>query len=158
MAVSQARLNTSELSLLQFWDGRRGDRVMPERADLAPEDLFPWIGYLHLLEPVDGGADFRYAVFTTRTLIGVDQDMTGKFISDWDEVRAGYAKRLYSTVMEHVRPIYSVLPERYQDDWVVYSRVCLPLGVGTTITHIMSMISYIESGVSETVLPTVIEL
>ncbi len=157
MAVARSKLNTSELSLLQFWDGRRGDRTMPERPDFAAEDLHPWIGNLHLLEPVGGGADFRYAIFTTRTLIGVDQDMTGKLVSDWDELRAGYAKRLYSTVMEHARPIYSALPERYHDDWIFYSRICLPLGRGETITHIMTMISHIEEGLEETVLPSVIE-
>jgi len=158
MTVPLGRLTENERSLLQFWESRRNGRAMPARADIAAEDLFPWIGYLHLLEPIDGGNDFRYAVFTTRTLIGSDKDMTGKCVSDWGGERAGYALQLYSTVMECARPIYSVLPERYKDDWIIYSRICLPLGIEGTITHIMSMISFMEDEQTDTVLPSIIEL
>lgn len=157
MSVAKELLKENELALLQFWNARRVGRTMPERSDISPEDLFPWIGYLHLLEPVDGGRDFRYAVFTTRTLLGRDRDLNGKYVSSWGDERVGYAMRLYGAVMEHARPIYSALPERHKDDWVVYSRLCLPLGSRDKITHILTMLSPRKGEGIDPVHPTVID-
>lgn len=156
MAVAKARLTAKERSLLQFWNTVRAERAMPERSDFVPEQIFPWIGFLHLLEPIDGGRDFRYAVFTTRTLLGRDKDLNGKRVSDWDDERAGFAMRLYGAVLEHACPIYSALPERHEDDWIVYSRICLPLGPKEKITHILAMLSPREDEVIDPILPTVI--
>lgn len=158
MLVAKERLTEKELSLLQFWNTRRAERAMPERSDIRPEDLFPWIGFLHLLEPVDGGRNFRYAVFTTRTLLSRDRDLNRKCVSDWGDERVGFAMRLYGTVLKHARPVYSALPERHEEDWYVYSRICLPLGTGDTVTHILSMLTPREDEVIDSVLPTVVEL
>ncbi|RVU38281.1 PAS domain-containing protein [Hwanghaeella grinnelliae] len=157
MAVVKEKLTENERALLQFWKTLKADRTMPERKDLVPEELFPWIGYLHLLEPIGGGRDFRYVVFTTRTLLGKDRDLHKRCVSNWDDERAGFAMRLYGAVMEHARPIYSVLPERHKNDWVVYSRICLPLGSRDKITHILAMLSPHDGGVIDPILPTVIE-
>ncbi len=158
MFVPKERLTEKELSLLQFWNGRRAGRAMPERSDFRPEDLFSWIGYLHLLEPIDGGRDFRYAVFTTRTLVGEDQDMNGKRVSDWGDERVEYALRLYGAVIEQARPIYNMVPERHKDDWIVYSRLCLPLGTKDGITHIVAMLTQVKGEFSDPIYPTAIEI
>lgn len=158
MAVTKDSLTEKELSLLAFWDSRRGNRAMPKRSDFLPEDLFPWMSFLHLLEPIDNGRDFRYAVFTTRTLLGKDVDLNGKFVSDWDDVRVGYAMRLYGTVMETSRPVYSIQPERHEEDWFVYSRLCLPLGSAGGITHIVAMLTPRDEKLDEQILPTAIEI
>jgi len=158
MLITREMLTEKELSLLQFWNARRAGRAMPERADFVPEDLFPWIGFLHLLEPIDGGRDFRYAVFTTRTLVGMDKDMTGKRISDWNDDRTGFALQLYGSVLDHARPVYSALPERHREDWVVYSRLCLPLGANGIVTHIVSMLSPLKEKTTDPIPPTVIEM
>ena len=152
--IAQEKLNEKQFSLLHFWDARRAGRDMPERSDLVPEELFPWIGYLHLLEPTDGGRDFRYAVFTTRTLIGLDQDMTGKRTSDWGGTRSVHAAQFYGAVVKHARPIYSALPERHENDWVVYSRIGLPLGTNGEVTHILSMLTRLKGEQGDPIPPT----
>lgn len=151
-------LKKNERSLLDFWDARRAGRVMPKRTDINPEDLFPWIGYLHLLEPVDGGHDFRYAVFTTRTIIGADNDMTGKRVSDWGDERVVQAMRLYGAVLEQGRPIYNAVPERHENDWIVYSRICLPLGTAEGVTHILAMLTRVKEKLHEPIYPAAIDL
>ena len=158
MTITKDRLTEKELSLLEFWNSRRGSRAMPQRSDFLAEDLFPWIGFLHLLEPVDNGRDFRYAVFTTRTLLGRDIDLNGKFVSDWGDDRVGFAMRLYGTVMRTGRPVYSILPERHKQDWYVYSRICLPLGSADKITHIVAMLTQHEEIPDEQILPTAIDV
>lgn len=141
MSDVKEKLKENELSFLEFWDKRRDGRVMPERADFAPEDLFPWIGHLHLLEPIDGGRDFRYAIFTTRTLVGKEQDMSGKLVSDWQDERVVHALNLYRSVVDHAKPFYNAIPERHREDWVIYSRLCVPLGQAGTVTHVVSMLT-----------------
>lgn len=158
MSVGQERLKENERALLQFWNMRRNGRAMPERADFTPEDLYPWIGFLHLLEPVDDGNDFRYAVFTTRTVIGATKDMTGKRVSDWQDERARAAKDLYGTVLRIAGPVYSAVPERHEDDMILYSRLCLPLGKGEKVTHIISMLTPVRDARPETIPPTGIEI
>ena len=157
MSVAKDWLTENELSLLQFWDSLRAGRTMPERQDIVPEDLFPWLGFLHLLEPIDGGRDFRYVIFTTRTLVGRDKDMTGKYVSDWGDERVVHAMRLYRAVVENARPVYNSTPERHEDDWVVQSRLCLPLGKGDTVTHIVSMLTPVKGDYRDPIHPTVIE-
>lgn len=158
MSVAKELLKENELSLLQFWDSLRAGRAMPERSDIKPEGLFPWLGYLHLLEPIDGGRDFRYVIFTTRTLIGKDRDMTGKCVSDWGDERVIRALRLYREVIEQAQPVYSAIPERHEDDWVVYSRLCLPLGRQGTVTHVMSMLTSGKDNYNDPIQPTVVTL
>jgi len=157
MSVAKELLKENELSLLQFWDSRRAGRTMPERSDFKPEDLYPWLGYLHLLEPIDGGRDFRYVIFTTRTLIGKDKDMTGKCVSDWGDDRVVHAIRLYRSVVDLAKPVYNAIPERHEDDWGVYSRICLPLGTQDTVTHVVSMLTPVKGDYSNPIQPTVIE-
>ena len=52
--------------LLDYWEGKRGDRAMPARADIDPttlgKDLLPWIA---LTEVIDGGARFRFRLCGT---------------------------------------------------------------------------------------------
>lgn len=156
MAIEKERLKPKEQSLLEFWNMRRAGRTMPERTDIFPEDLFPWLGFLHLLEPVDGGNDFKYVIFTTRTLVGADQDMTGKRVSDWGDDRVEHALRLYGAVMRHACPVYNAEPERHEDDWVVYSRLCLPLGRNGNVTHIVAMLTEEKDKLIAPIHPTTI--
>ncbi len=156
MVNAKERLTEGELALLTFWDACRKGRPMPERTDFTPEDLFPWMGYLHLLKPIDDGADFQYMVFTTRTLLGQDQDMSRKRVSEWPDKRADFARQLYRTVMTHRHPVYSLIPERFERDMVLYSRVCLPLGKDGRITHIMSHLTPQDDADVDPIFPTVI--
>ena len=141
MAVPRDALTQKELGLLTLWESRRDGRDMPTRGNLIAEDLFPWMGSIHLLVPVEGGADFRYKVFATRTLLSKDPDLTGKLTKDWPDERSKRALKLYGTVYTEGCPIYSALPERHQLDWIFYSRICLPLGSKGVVTHIVSMLT-----------------
>ena len=51
--------------LLSLWDSKRSGKIMPARRDFSLEDLWPWMGYLHLVELEQSGTDGRYRVFAT---------------------------------------------------------------------------------------------
>ncbi len=83
--VTEADLAMDErlLGLFRLWNKKRGDRVLPARADLRPEELGPWLGNLIVLDVIDGGRDFRYRLFGTAIVMQAGFDMTGKFMSEY---------------------------------------------------------------------------
>ena len=140
--------------MFQYWSELRDERVMPHRHDVRPEDIYTYLGWLHLVQPIDGGKDFQYAVFNTRTVPGSDQDMTGKRVSDWGVPRHQYAMDLYGKVLESKSPVYSLVPERYKEDWLAYSRLCLPLGERSQVSHILVLLSEMRNRAFSPIEPT----
>lgn len=83
--VSEADLAMDErlLGLFRLWNRKRGDRVLPARHDIRPEELKPWFGNLIVLDVLDGGRDFRYRLFGTAIVFQAGFDMTGKLLSEY---------------------------------------------------------------------------
>jgi hypothetical protein len=83
--VGEADLAADErlLGLFRLWNKKRGDRALPARADLRPEELGPWLGNLIVLDVIGGGADFRYRLFGTAIVLQAGFDMTGKLLSEY---------------------------------------------------------------------------
>lgn len=143
-------LTSNEEALLGLWNSLRADRPMPSRDDLQTEDLFNWIGWLHLLIPVDNGADFRYEVFGTEELPREDPDMTGRCVSEWHDDRANRAEVFYGAAFAQKRPVYSCLPDRNDSDWLLISRLCLPLGNENGVDHLLCLLTRRDSSVPPT--------
>lgn len=72
------------LSLEAWWNLRRGRRPMPQRGDLTPETLRPWLGNLAMVAVERAGPTPRFRV----TLSGMQLDdyrgygITGRYIED----------------------------------------------------------------------------
>ncbi len=52
----------SIVALIDLWRSLRRDGRPPVRADLDPQTLRPWLGWLTVFEQLDGGADLRPTV------------------------------------------------------------------------------------------------
>ena len=65
-------------SLYDLWDQKRGPRKMPRRKDIEVTELQAWLGWIVLVDVVDGGLDFVYRAYGSEiaSLFGTDQ--TGK--------------------------------------------------------------------------------
>ncbi len=130
-----------EKDFLAFWAARRGASGLPPRAALPPEALGPWIGWINLLVPLEGGRDFRYAVHATRSRRTAMPEMTGKRVSEWADARTEIASAFYRAAWRHRAPIYARLAEQPDRPWTRMSRVCVPLGDEDGVTHLMSLMS-----------------
>lgn len=66
-----------------YWNARRGGRAMPSRADIRPADMKKHLGWIVMLDVLNGGDDFRYRTLGTRITEHFGSDPTGRTIKDF---------------------------------------------------------------------------
>lgn len=120
-------------SLYAYWNGRRGERRMPDRRDIDPIGLgvalLPHIG---LMDIVDGGARVRYRLLGNAIIERWGSNPTGRFM---DEVMTGtykdYIHGLYRDVYRFRAPVFSDSTFRWDAGGVLHTRrLYLPLTHG----------------------------
>ena len=63
-----------------YWLTCRGERELPARADLRPEDMKGILGTVSLVDVLSDPLDFRYALFGSVVAEEYGYDMTGKSV------------------------------------------------------------------------------
>ena len=126
--------------LLDYWNRLRGARAMPARAELAPKALRRSLRYVHMYDVVEGGQEFRARLVGTAVYPGLDNDQTGKLISEHPDpgVRLRFAV-LLRHVVTHRAPARSV--SLRQTDRAATDRrtegLWLPLGESDSVEQIL---------------------
>lgn len=110
-----------------YWNARVHDGALPNSAGIDPLDLAPALGYLMLLEPLEGGADQLYRLYGTRISEYSRMDMTGRRL--WEipySVVAFYFAATYRAVMIRREALYAL--HATHPDMVVprWARLILP--------------------------------
>jgi hypothetical protein len=130
--------------LKRYWDGKRGDRTMPARADLDPLEIPELLPYLVLVDTAETLEEFRYRLIGTEACAGFDRDPTGARFADlprterFDEVYNGY----WRTFRERT-PQYFHGPFAMADGPIELSRLTLPLSLdGNHVDMILGGIVY----------------
>jgi hypothetical protein len=115
--------------LYEYWEGKRGDRKMPSRADLDPLDITFIIGNVILVDVIDGDPlRFRIRLHGTNLSERVRFDLTGKML---DEMPAAEFRDLvrqsFTRVATAKEPLHAkrdrILDNRRRD----FETVILPL-------------------------------
>jgi hypothetical protein len=124
--------------VMRWWSAKPPDGLPPRSAFPADEwgDLF---GMISVVEPVDGGRDFRYRIHagTVATIAGLD--LTGKFLSDLPY--ADYREeliRLSAEVMENGEPGFRRMKIMWMGSEYDYVRVALPVIADDLGTQVIS--------------------
>ncbi len=130
-----------EIALIKFWADLKGTRDMPQRADFVVEDIWRWLPWLHLVQPMNNGTDFKYLIFSNRYSSHRTHEQTGRVVSEWPDEQKKKALSSYKAVYKNRRPLYLAIPERYERDTQVLSRIFLPFGQGKTVEHILVMLT-----------------
>jgi len=97
--------------LFAYWDRKRGSRRAPRRADIDPTEIPAHLPFIHLVDVLDGGADFRFRVVGTAITAGMGRDSTGKRFSevygDDPRVLDSIIAR-FTVVVQEKRPTFTV--------------------------------------------------
>jgi len=134
--TADARLN----DLYILWDRKRGDRVMPDRADFPPEILRPWLGNLLLIDVGDDGG-YRYRLYGSAFVSRFGVEMTKRSIDDLPPEQSAVIRADYDAVVGSRQP----LSRRYTSGFELvdinrrldvkrvetWERLVLPLANGT---------------------------
>ncbi|WP_298727714.1 PAS domain-containing protein [uncultured Ferrovibrio sp.] len=96
---------------LNYWRSKRpaAGRLPPKPA-IDPVELGAgMLPILALIEPIDGGARFRYRLSGTRMNADAGLDLTGRYVDELNPNRdyARYLTGLYRMTMQHRLPVYS---------------------------------------------------
>ena len=76
------RLSAPQLRfLLRYWSELAGARDMPGAKEIDALEMRPALGYINLLDVIEGGEDFRYRVFGSVIAAVAGYDMTGRKMS-----------------------------------------------------------------------------
>lgn len=70
--------------LIRYWDFLRGCENLPRHGQIDPLDMQEALGFLMLLEVVDGGADYRYRLYGSKVADRSGVDMTGRRLSSFE--------------------------------------------------------------------------
>lgn len=132
------------VALYQYWDEKRGERLMPRRADIDPTDFVEHLPGIILID-IEGEDEhsqgiFRYRVVGTREVANRQRDPTGERVEEGffaESVES--ALRGYESVRTQRAPIFEpisfVTPEGVR---IEEESIMLPLSEnGTDVTQIL---------------------
>lgn len=92
--------------LLALWEAKRGARLMPARSDFdVIADLRPFLGYLMLIEVIEGGADYRFRVFGSTIAALVGEENQNKRLSEIPVDDARALKVMFDQVVRSRAPV-----------------------------------------------------
>lgn len=91
-----------------YWDGKRGNRRMPSRADLDPAEMIPFLPNLLLLDVVSQAPlELTYRLVGTREVEVRGSDPTGRSVTDAFYCRSREAALAnYQMVIDLRQPIF----------------------------------------------------
>lgn len=81
----------SVIELHAYLERIRGDREMPDRADIKPSEIARLLPSMIIAEAVDGGEDFRVRLFGTKLVELLGEERTGKLLSEFAEEGGAFA-------------------------------------------------------------------
>src|SRR5690554_1952459 len=79
------------IELAAYLERLRGDREMPDRADIQPSEIARLLPNMIIAEAVNGGADFRIRLFGTALVTLLGEERTGKLLSEFAEESSAFS-------------------------------------------------------------------
>ena len=116
--------------LLQFWHAQRHEVGLLPRSAIDPLRLRPALGFIMLLDVIDGGADFRYSLYGSLIAERTGFDWTGRRLSDMiaRSFTGIFYAAVYRAVMRRRLPIYTKSWSPGHVAATGWSRLVLPVG------------------------------
>jgi hypothetical protein len=128
-------------ALFDHWVALSAGRHCPHAREIDPLDMKAALGYVHLLDVLDDGVDFRYRLFGSKASSVSGFDLTGRLVS---EGRAPayigqFALAVYRVAFESREPVLTTHGPAGAIHTAAWHRLVLPLADETgAITRLLS--------------------
>jgi hypothetical protein len=115
-------------ALYRYWDGKRGTRLMPSRADLDPAEMVPYLPSILLVDVVADDRLYVYRLVGTREVRMRGKDPTGQAVMEHSWHDRAQALRNYDHVVLSKAPHIDTTPAISSDrEWLDMETIFLPL-------------------------------
>jgi hypothetical protein len=91
--------------LLEHWRGLARDGDLPSAETIDPTALVFILGWLMIIDPLAGGADFKYRLYGSSIAELTGRDLTGCNVSDSFPDFAAFTSEVYRGAMQSRRPV-----------------------------------------------------
>jgi hypothetical protein len=130
-------------SLLALWQEKRGDRLIPSRADMPVSALRPWLGNLALIDLTGAEPYFRLCGTSLHGRFG--GEMTGQKVA---KVENAFGRRELLACIDKARRTLHPAPAAHQvsagHNRTTFHELCLPLGHDGKNADTMLLVCYGE--------------
>ena len=127
--------------LLKYWLGARDAAAIPPVSAIDPFPLRPVLGNLMILEPLDGGADFRFRLYGTAIAEAARFDWSGSTLSEMQRILKGpgpkFFRATYRALLRRPEPLYTESPAVVVFTARAWGRLILPFGAPGMIARIL---------------------
>jgi hypothetical protein len=114
---SLERCGPKAVALYQYWNARRGIRLMPTRADIDPLEMRQWLPRLSLVDVSPDGQHFTYRLVGTQMVDLLGINPTGRLVeAAWPEEIADHVVDGFRTVVETRKPVFCQQINGWLDD------------------------------------------
>ena len=138
-------------ALYGYWAEKRRGRPMPDRADIDPIEMRPWLGHLMLVERKPDG-DYIYRLYGSAFVDQFKVDMTGQAISTLPAAQAELLRAEYDAVVNSAAPTTRQYTAQFEStsrdkrsSWAVersWERLVLPLSNGGSEVGMLLVAAY----------------
>lgn len=115
--------------LYDYWDGKRGGRALPARADLEPIEMRFAIGNVILVDVIDGEPlKFRFRLHGTNLAEQVRFDLTGKMLDEMPQAEfRELTRQSFTKVAQTKQPLHGERDRILDNRRRTYETIILPL-------------------------------
>lgn len=120
------------LDLAMYWERKRGQRAIPERAQIDPLEMPRHVlPHLALLEPMEDGETFRFRLAGTEIVARFGAELTGRTTAQaMSGAYRGYVESLLRMAVRERAPVYSESSFLWDPGGVMHTRrLALPVCV-----------------------------
>jgi hypothetical protein len=136
--------------LLDYWTSLAAGREMPRADEIDAVDMGPALGFIILVDVVEGGVNFRYRLFGSALASASGFDMTGRLVTDH---RAsphvhGFYLAAYRAALRRREPLFTNHGPSHAVRTKAWHRLVLPFvdDAGTIIRFLVGTIPLSRSG------------
>ncbi len=130
--------------LYRYWDTKRGNRRMPARREISPEEMRDFLGFIILVDVESGPPRrFRFRLVGSEISNAYGRDLTGSYVEDaTPESYRKLIERHYSQAVDRAQPVVHRLTfVEWPGKRHALVRLILPLSDDNATVNMLLMVS-----------------